>query len=215
MGIERWYVMFYSDVTAPQSISTPPPESYRLLLQYEGSRFEIPRKESFIGTGQLVPRGKTPEDHRYTAVVMPLSLARNPSFMWVEMGPTDWEIYVRCNLVSSALLRTMLVSSVNRHSRKWNACFLKRERAIELAIAGLPRTAADANLQSRPVVGQRKSWQSLHVSFRLWELWRSPQQIVAVIRWSNDHSVLSLKMSMASRSCLHTTACRGMFPGQN
>src|SRR5687768_14468379 len=50
MGIERWYVMFYSDVTAPQSISTPPPESYRLLLQYEGSRFEIPRRESFIGT---------------------------------------------------------------------------------------------------------------------------------------------------------------------
>ena len=28
MGIERWYVMFYSDVTAPQSISAPPPESY-------------------------------------------------------------------------------------------------------------------------------------------------------------------------------------------
>ena len=36
MGIERWYVMFYSDVTAPQSISAPPPESYNLLFQYEG-----------------------------------------------------------------------------------------------------------------------------------------------------------------------------------
>ena len=111
MGIERWYVMFYSDVTAPQSISTPPPESYRLLLQYEGVRFEFRTNNHFIGTGQLVPRGKTPENHRYTAVVMPLSLARNRfGFMWVEMGPHDWEIYVRIrNLVSSALLRTMLV----------------------------------------------------------------------------------------------------------
>ena len=88
MGIERWYVMFYSDVTAPQSISAPPPESYNLLFQYEGSRFEIPQKRTTIGTGQLIPRGKTPADHRYTAVVMPLSLARNRfGFMWVEMGP--------------------------------------------------------------------------------------------------------------------------------
>src|SRR4030067_487004 len=64
MGIGRWYVMFYSDVTAPQSISAPPPESYRLLFQYEGSKFEIPRKQTFIGTGQLVPRGTQQEVER-------------------------------------------------------------------------------------------------------------------------------------------------------
>jgi len=94
MGIERWYVMFYSDVNEPQSISAPPPESYKLLFQYEGAKFEIPRKQAFIGTGQLVPRGKTPEDHRYTSIVMPLSLAKNRfGFMWVEMGPRDWEVY--------------------------------------------------------------------------------------------------------------------------
>ena len=72
MGIERWYVMFYSDVTAPQSISAPPPESYNLLFQYEAAKFEIPKSALPIGTGQLIPRGKTPTDHRYTAVVMPL-----------------------------------------------------------------------------------------------------------------------------------------------
>src|SRR5262245_59183738 len=54
MGINRWYVMFYSDINSPQSISTPAPESYQLLFQYENTRFEIPRKQSFIGTGQLV-----------------------------------------------------------------------------------------------------------------------------------------------------------------
>jgi signal transduction histidine kinase/DNA-binding LacI/PurR family transcriptional regulator len=138
MGIRRWYVMFYSDVTSPQSISAPLPESYRLLFQYENTKFEIPRKQTLIGTGQLVPRGKTPEDHRYTAVVMPLTLAKNRfGFMWVEMGPDDWEIYVRIrNLVSSALLRTMLVSQREQAQKEVERLLAEaRERTQELAIA--------------------------------------------------------------------------------
>jgi signal transduction histidine kinase/DNA-binding LacI/PurR family transcriptional regulator len=138
MGIERWYVMFYSDVSSPQSISAPTPESYRLLFQYENAKFEIPRRQTSIGTGQLVPRGKTPEDHRYTAVVMPLSLASNRfGFMWVEMGPDDWELYVRTrNLVSSALLRTMLVSQKEQAQKEVERLLTKaQEQAQELAIA--------------------------------------------------------------------------------
>ncbi|MEO5887376.1 MAG: substrate-binding domain-containing protein [Anaerolineales bacterium] len=138
MGIERWYVMFYSDVTAPQPISVPPPESYSLLFQYEGEKFEIPHKGAPIGTGQLVPRGKTPQDHRYTAVVMTLSLAKNRfGFMWVEMGPHDWEIYVRIrNLVSSALLRTMLVQQKEQAQHEVERLLKEaRERAAELAVA--------------------------------------------------------------------------------
>ena len=77
MGIERWYVMYYSEVTSPQSISAPLPENYNLLFQYEASRFEIPVQRASKGTGQLIPRGKTPQDRRYSAVVMPLSLAKN------------------------------------------------------------------------------------------------------------------------------------------
>lgn len=131
LGLERWYVMFYGDVSAPESVSTPPPQNYRLLLQYEQNHFDIPKEKSKLATGRLVPRGKTPEDRRYTAVVMPLSLASNRfGFMWAEMGPTDWEIYVRVkNLLSSALLRTMLVQ--------------QREQAREIA----EKTAAqNANL---------------------------------------------------------------------
>jgi len=138
MGIERWYVMFYSDVASPQSVSSAPPESYNLLLQYEGSKFEIPHKRTAIGTGQLVPRGKTPEDHRYTAVVMPLSLARNRfGFMWVEMGPRDWEVYVRIrNLVSSALLRTMLVQQKEQAQQEVERLLKEaHERAAELSVA--------------------------------------------------------------------------------
>ena len=138
MGIGRWYVMFYSDVGSPQSISAPTPESYKLLLQYEGAKFEIPKKQASIGTGQLVPRGKTPEDHRYSAVVMPLALAHNRfGFMWVEMGPDDWEIYVRIrNLVSSALLRTMLVSQREEQEKEVERLLLEaQEQAKELAMA--------------------------------------------------------------------------------
>ncbi|MDX1378909.1 MAG: ATP-binding protein, partial [Anaerolineales bacterium] len=138
MGIGRWYVMFYSDVSSPQSISAPTPESYKLLFQYEETRFEIPRKQVPVGTGQLVPHGKTPQDHRYSAVVMPLTLARNRfGFMWVEMGPEDWEIYVRIrNLVSSALLRTLLVSQREEKEKEVERLLADaQERAAELAIA--------------------------------------------------------------------------------
>ncbi len=138
MGIERWYVMFYSDVTSPQSVSAPAPEGYSLLFQYEGAKFEIPRKQAYMGTGQLVPRGKTPQDRRYTAVVMPLTLAKNRfGFMWVEMGPRDWEVYVRIrNLVSSALLRTMLVQQKEQVQQEVERLLADaRDRTVELAIA--------------------------------------------------------------------------------
>ncbi|MEK6754050.1 MAG: substrate-binding domain-containing protein [Chloroflexota bacterium] len=138
LGLQRWYVMFYSDVSAPGSISSPPPESYRLLLQYDQSKFQIPKEKTTLGTGRLAPRGKTPHDYRYDAVVMPLALASNRfGFMWVEMGPDDWDIYVRLkNLLSSALLRTMLVQQREQAQREVERLLGEaRERAVELARA--------------------------------------------------------------------------------
>ena len=137
-GVERWYVMFYSDVGAPSSVSSPPPESYRLLLQYDNKVFKIPDEDSSLATGRLVPRGKTPEDHRYDAIVMPLSLASNRfGFMWVEMGPSDWDIYVRVkNLLSSALLRTMLSQQREQAQTEVERLLGEaRERAVDLARA--------------------------------------------------------------------------------
>ena len=187
MGIERWYVMFYSDVLTPQSISAPPPESYNLLFQYEGAQFEIPQKQISMGTGQLVPRGKTPENHRYTAVVMPLSLARNRfGFMWVEMGPRDWEIYIRIrNLVSSALLRVMLVQQKEQVQQEVERLLQEaRERAVELAIAKefAERTASEnAKLYSSEQT-RRHSAEALTKSARqlssLGTVTEVPQQIV-------------------------------------
>ena len=138
LGFKRWYVMFYSDVSAPGSISSPPPESYKLLLQYDENKFGIPKENRSLATGGLVPRGKTPEDHRYDAVVMPLTLASNRfGFMWAEMGPADWDIYVRLkNLLSSALLRTMLVQQREQAKKEVERLLNEaRERAVELARA--------------------------------------------------------------------------------
>ncbi|HEX2997028.1 MAG TPA: substrate-binding domain-containing protein [Anaerolineales bacterium] len=204
MGIERWYVMFYSDVTAPQSISAPPPESYNLLFQYEGARFDIPTKRTSVGTGQLVPRGKTPASYRYTAVVMPLTLARNRfGFMWVEMGPRDWEIYVRVrNLVSSALLRVMLVQQKEQAQKEVERLLDEaRERATELAIAKefAERTATEnAKLYSGEQT-RRQAAEALTKSARqlssLGTVEDVPQQIVAQLLQvlPNDRCALFLE----------------------
>ena len=188
MGITRWYVMFYSDMASPHSISVPAPESYRLLFQYENTRFEVPRKQAFIGTGQLVPRGKTPQDHRYTAVVMPLALAQNRfGFMWVEMGPKDWEVYVRIrNLVSSALLRTMLVQQKELAQQEVERLLAEaRDRTVELAIAKefADRTAAEnASMYSSEQTRRRAADALVRASRQissLSSLAEVPQQIVA------------------------------------
>jgi len=138
MGIERWYVMFYSDVSSPTPTTAPPPENYRLLFQYDDKEFTIPGTTTNLGTGSLVPRGKEPQNYRYTSLVMPLSLARNRfGFMWVETGPKDWDVYTRIrNLVSSALLRTMLVQQREQAQMEVERLLDDaRERAAELAVA--------------------------------------------------------------------------------
>jgi len=120
LDIQRWYVMYYGDTNAPGSISAPPPKNYRLLMQYDEKQFSMPAERSSLATGRLVPRGKTPIDYRYDAVVMPLSLASNRfGFMWAEMGIDDWDVYVRVrNLLSSALLRAMLVNQREQAQRE-------------------------------------------------------------------------------------------------
>jgi signal transduction histidine kinase/DNA-binding LacI/PurR family transcriptional regulator len=136
LGLDRWYVMLYDDVVSPSSVSAPTPQNYQLLLQYDENRFQIPEDKPLLATGRLVPHGKTPEDHRYQAVVMPLSLASNRfGFMWVEMGPQDWDIYIRLkNLLSSALLRTMLVEQREQAQKEVERLFAaeqERRRGAE------------------------------------------------------------------------------------
>jgi signal transduction histidine kinase len=107
-------------------------------MQYEEHEFQILQGRSAAVTGRLVPHGKTPWEHRYSAVVMPLVLAGNRfGFMWAETGPKDWDVYVRVkNLLSSALLRTMLVQQRERAQKEVERLLQEaRDRAVELARA--------------------------------------------------------------------------------
>jgi signal transduction histidine kinase/DNA-binding LacI/PurR family transcriptional regulator len=218
MGIERWYVMFYSDVSTPGSVSSPPPESYRLLLQYDDKKFQIPSTKSAIGTGRLVPRGKTPEDHRYSALVMPLSLAQNRfGFVWTEMGPTDWDIYVRVkNLLSSALLRTMLAQQREQAQKEIERLLNEaRERAVELAKAkDIAEKAAAQNAKlfesekARRRAAEALARSSRHLS-SLTTVEKLPDQILEQLQQiiSHDRAVLLIE---DVNSQPRITAQRGM-----
>jgi signal transduction histidine kinase len=136
LGLKRWYVMFFTDVNVPGSQGLSAPESFRLLMQFEENKFLIPRERSTVAAGRLVPEGKTPQDRRYTAMVMPLTLASNRfGYMWAEMSSPDWDVYIRVkNLLSSALLRTMLVGQREQAQKEVERLLNEaREHAVELA----------------------------------------------------------------------------------
>ncbi len=204
MGIERWYVMFYSDVATPQPASLPPPENYRLLFQYDEQKFEIPSEVVNLGTGSLVPHGKTPTEERYTAVIMPLSLAQKRfGFMWVEMGPKDWDVYTRIrNLVSSALLRTMLYEQREKAQAAVERLLEDaRERAQELAVArdmaekaAIEKEKLYDSEQTRRRVAEALARAARQIS-SLEKLEKVPQQIIEQMREviSFDRGVLFLE----------------------
>lgn len=151
LGLDRWYLMFYTDLAGLNSPSSSNSENYRLLMQYDDHKFQMPQEKSTMVTDRIVPRMKASEEHRYTAVVMPLSLATNRfGFMWAEVGPKDWDVYVRIkNLLSSALLRTMLVDQREQAQREVERLLNEaRERALELARAkDVAEKAASQNAQ--------------------------------------------------------------------
>lgn len=151
LGIRRWYVMYYDEADAADMVSRPLPKSYRLLMQYDENGFIMPGERSKFATGQLTPRGRTPQELRRDAVVMPLSLAGNRfGFMWAEMGTEDWDVYVRVrNLLSSALLRVKLVVQHETAQREVERLLGEaRERAEELSRArDLAEKAASENAQ--------------------------------------------------------------------
>ena len=138
MDIQRLYVMLYTSMATPRSTLVPPSENYRLLIQYDEAGFQMPFDQPKWATGHLIPRGKTPVDHRYTAIVMPLTLAQNRfGFLWMEMSSREWEVYVRIrNLISSALLRTMLVEQRTMAQKEVEHLLDESKiREVELALA--------------------------------------------------------------------------------
>jgi len=137
MGIDHFYMLLYHDSARPEPVALPPSKSYNLLMKYDEAGLKMPQKQEALPTGKLITE-LTPKDRRYTAVVMPLSLAKNRfGFVWMEMGPSDWEVYARVrNLISSALLRTMLGEQREQAQKEVERLLEEsKQRAGELAIA--------------------------------------------------------------------------------
>lgn len=135
MGIERLYVMFYDKIARPQSALLPPSQNHQLFLQYENGKCELFTEQPKLATGHLIPGSSIPTDRRYTAVVMPLALAQSRfGFMWIETKTRDWEVCARTrNLLSSALLRTMLVDQREAAQREVERLLHEaKQRAEEL-----------------------------------------------------------------------------------
>ncbi len=135
MGVERLYVMFYDKIARPQSALLPPSQHHQLFLQYENGKCELFTEQPKLATGHLIPGGSIPADRRYTAVVMPLALAQSRfGFMWIETKTGDWEVCTRVrNLLSSALLRTMLVDQREAAQRQIERLLHEaKQRAEEL-----------------------------------------------------------------------------------
>ncbi|MCX6078368.1 MAG: substrate-binding domain-containing protein [Chloroflexi bacterium] len=142
LGVERMYVMLYSSMVTPQSTLVPPSDNYHLLMQYDDNGFYVPVDRPKWATGHLIPHGKTPENRRYSAIVMPLLLAQNRfGFMWIEVNAREWEVYVRIrNLISSALLRTMLVEQ-RTLMQKQVEHLLQESQLREMELANATETA--------------------------------------------------------------------------
>jgi signal transduction histidine kinase/DNA-binding LacI/PurR family transcriptional regulator len=137
LGIQYFYMLLYHDSARPQPVALPPSKSYHLLMKYDEAGLQMPREREVMPTGRLIPE-LMPKDRRYTAAVMPLSLASNRfGFVWMEMGPDDWEVYARVrNLISSALLRAMLGEQREQAQKEIERLLEEsKQRAGELAIA--------------------------------------------------------------------------------
>ncbi len=218
LGLERWYMMYSSDSNAPGSVAPPSPESYRLLLRYERNTFDIVQGNSLLVNERLAVRGEAADNHRYDAVVMPLSLASNRfGFMWAEIGPRDWDVYIRVkNLVSSALLRILLVRQREQAQKEVERLLREaRERALELARArDAAEKAAAQNARLLAVEQERRrSAEALARSSRhlssLTTLEKLPQQILEQLREVLPHDRAVLFMEDVN-GVPHIRAHRGM-----
>ncbi len=193
MGIQRLYLMVYASMATPQSTLVPPSENYHLLMQYDETGFQIPPEgeRPKWGTGHLIPRGKTPETRRYSAILMPLVLAQNRfGFLWIEMNSREWEVYMRVrNLISSAMLRTLLVEQRSQAQATVERLLAESKlREMELAIAKeiAEQTARENAILYTNEQERRKDAESLSRAARslsnLLKLDEVPQQILIQLR---------------------------------
>ena len=138
LGIQRCYLSLY-DIPESGFTNVPPQDlKARLVLQYQAGKAEWQPNSPEFQACQLLPTGLLSPQQRYTAIITQLGLPQNPlGILWNELGPGDWEVYIRLsNLLSSALFRTLLIRQREQAMQEIGQLLVRAEQhAIELAVA--------------------------------------------------------------------------------
>ena len=138
LGIQHCHLGLFdpTDLSASPSLLRRDPQA-RLFLAYdleEVCSTDIPPFPARL----LAPGSCLPQARRYSAVITLLSFAQSPmGFLWTEVGPSEWEVYIRLsNLLSSAIYRALLVKEREQAMQEIGRLLVRAEQhAIELDIA--------------------------------------------------------------------------------
>ena len=109
-----------------------------LLMQYRNGRVQWAPGGANFPARQLIPAELLPANRRYATIITPLGLAHSPlGVLWNEIGPADWEVYIRLsNLLSSAIFRALLIREREQATQEIGQLLVRSEQhLIDLGIA--------------------------------------------------------------------------------
>jgi hypothetical protein len=139
LGVQHCHLALFDpmDLSASPSLLRRDPQA-RLFLAYDLNQADCSTSTPSFPATQLAPGDCLPQRRRYSAVITLLSFAQSPmGFLWTEVGPSEWEVYIRLsNLLSSAIYRALLVKEREQAMQEIGRLLVRAEQhAIDLDIA--------------------------------------------------------------------------------
>ncbi len=140
LGIRHCHLALFdpTDLSASPSLLRRDPQA-RLFFAYDAAQPGLnPAELPSFPARQMAPANCLPQGRRFSAVITLQSFAGAPmGFLWTEVGPREWEVYIRLsNLLSSAIYRALLVKEREQAMQEIGRLLVRSEQhAIELDIA--------------------------------------------------------------------------------
>jgi signal transduction histidine kinase/DNA-binding LacI/PurR family transcriptional regulator len=138
LKIDHCHMALYEPGSLAAGRENLPAAQGRLLLEYDHGLVECNASGKLFPLRQLAPPGCIPADRRFGAILSELSFSQNRmGFLLTEIGPGEWEIYIRlANLLSSGLFRALLIKEREDAMQEVGKLLVSAEQhSIELAIA--------------------------------------------------------------------------------
>jgi len=138
LGIQRCYLSLF-DTPGFGPLNTPADQlQAQLMMHYEAGQAQWDANGPEFPARQLLPEGLLPSGRRYSVIITLLGLAQSPlGLLWDEIGPSDWEVYIRLShLLSSALFRALLIRQREQAMQEIGQLLARAEQhAAELDLA--------------------------------------------------------------------------------